>query len=117
MMFKIENHILVGYIEEVGITDVTIPNGVTAIGKRTFANCSNLESIIIPDSVTSIGDGAFANCSSLTDITIPDSVTSIDEWAFFNCSRLETASLPAHLCGSLDRVFPNYTQIIYRQDN
>ena len=46
----------------VGCKNTTIPNSVTAIGKRAFRGCSGLTSVTIPDSVTSIGRGAFAYC-------------------------------------------------------
>ena len=42
----------------------------------------------IPDGVTEIGDYAFYKCSSLTRVTIPDSVTSIGRSAFFDCESL-----------------------------
>ncbi len=45
--------------------DVTIPEGVVAIGEDAFYWCKSLESIVIPDSVTSIEDYAFSNCNSL----------------------------------------------------
>jgi len=51
--------------------------------------------IIIPDSVTSIGERAFANCTGLTSITIPASVTSIGRGAFSGCTGLESIELPA----------------------
>ena len=43
--------------EETGI--VTIPDGVTSIGKEAFFGCGLLQSITILDSVTSIGSYAF----------------------------------------------------------
>jgi hypothetical protein len=65
-----------------GITDINIPSGVTSIGASAFLYCENLASVTIPNGVISIGDNAFSLCASLTSITIPDSVTSIGEGAF-----------------------------------
>lgn len=54
-------------------TSVTIPatvNGtaVTAIGESAFEGNKTLESIDLPDSITVIGRRAFANCSSLSSM-------------------------------------------------
>ena len=51
-----------------GITEYTIPEGVTTIGKYAFCHCSSLTSVTIPDSVTEIGGEAVKNCSSLTSV-------------------------------------------------
>ena len=71
-----------------GLTEYSIPDGVTTIGPSAFFVCSNLTSVTIGVSVTTIGDSAFAHCISLTSITIPDSVTTIGDHAFRNCSSL-----------------------------
>lgn len=92
-MFEIENGILIKYIEEKGITNVTIPYGVTSIGMGAFWDCYSLTSITIPDSVTSIGKRAFRNCFNLKNITIPDSVTSIGEDAFIYCANLTSITI------------------------
>lgn len=42
-----------------GLRDVTLPNSVTAIGKRAFANCYNLEKVTISEGVEEIPEGAF----------------------------------------------------------
>ncbi len=73
-----------------GLTQYTIPDGVTSIGKSVFYKCSNLTSINIPEGVTSIEWYAFEFCSSLTSISIPDKVTSIGESAFEFCSSLRS---------------------------
>ena len=73
--------------------EVSIPDGVTSIGDRSFLNCAGLTSITIPDSVTSIGDMAFYHCTGLTSITIPDSVTSIGDWAFEGCTGLMSITI------------------------
>ncbi len=74
--------------------EVTIPDGVTSIGRGAFHGCSGLASVTIPDSVTSIGDQAFYDCSALTSVTIPDSVTSIGREAFDGCSGLTSVTIP-----------------------
>jgi hypothetical protein len=40
--------------------DVILPDGLLSIGKRAFANCSQLGMIAIPDSVATIAPDAFA---------------------------------------------------------
>ena len=75
------------------LTSITIPNSVTSIGEWAFGWCSSLTSVTIPNSVTSIGNYAFWYCSGLTSITIPNSVTTIGEWAFAYCSGLTSVTL------------------------
>lgn len=76
------------------LTNISIPNGVTCIGRDAFSDCSGLKNIVIPDGVTSVDYTAFKNCSKLTSIEIPDSVTSIGKDAFSGCSSLESLTMP-----------------------
>ena len=76
------------YLNDVLITDLTIPNSVTSIGDFAFYVCNGLTSVTIPNSVTNIGEYAFSYCSALTSVTIPSSVTSISRGAFSRCSGL-----------------------------
>lgn len=62
--FAIEDGKLIEYRGTGG--DVTVPNGVTAIGKKAFYYYHGLRSVTIPDSVTSIGYKAFSEYASLT---------------------------------------------------
>ena len=71
-----------------GLTEYTIPEGVTSIGREALSAQPGLRSITIPDGVTSIGDMAFGACTSLTSITIPESVTKIGSYAFKDCTSL-----------------------------
>ena len=77
-----------------GLTNLTIPDGVTSIGNSAFESCPGLTSITIPDSVTSIGDAAFYSCSGLTSITIPDGVSRIGDYAFGACYGLTSITIP-----------------------
>lgn len=47
---------------------VDLPETVTMIGSKAFANCSNLNYIYIPEATTSIASDAFLNTSNLTII-------------------------------------------------
>ena len=53
-----------------GLTNFTIPSGVTKIGGAAFFSCYGLISLTIPSSVTAIGSGAFNGCSGLTSIYV-----------------------------------------------
>ena len=48
----------------IGAKVVFIPDDVTVIRSKAFANCTYLRQIRIPESVTSIADDAFSGCPS-----------------------------------------------------
>ena len=70
------------------LTEIILPQNVTAIGNETFYNCSSLVNIDIPNDVAEIGDYAFYNCASLSEIRIPYCLYSVGEKAFFGCASL-----------------------------
>ena len=72
---------------------LTIPGSVTAIGKSAFRECSNLETVDIKDGVKEIGSFAFTGCANMTAVTIPGSVTTIGAGAFLNCRKLSKVVL------------------------
>ncbi len=87
------------------VKNVTIAEGVTAIGDQAFCYNRNeedhyvaLESVTLPESLESIGAYAF-RWSKLKSLTIPRSVTSIGKYAFADCAKLTSVSIPAHLAG------------------
>ena len=72
---------------------VTIGKNVKSIGDLAFFDCRSLESVEIPDSVTTIGKEAFWQCYALKSVVIGDGVTTIGEEAFYQCSALENLTL------------------------
>lgn len=77
------------------IQSITIPNGVSSVGKNVFQYCRGLNLVVIPNSVSSIGGSAFSNCSQLDVVIIPEGVMSIiDSFVFQSCSRLNSLIIP-----------------------
>ena len=81
MSFTMENGVLKKYIEEEGVTSVSVPASVTVIGKKAFAGCQ-LTAVELPEGLTKIEDSAFENCKNLRRVALPQSVTSLGAMAF-----------------------------------
>lgn len=82
------------YLNGKEIKNLVIPNGITSVGKATFAGGSGFTSITIPNSVVGIHSSAFEGCSNIIGIDIPRNVTYIDDSAFKDCSRLRKVTIP-----------------------
>ena len=76
------------YINNQLVTNLVIPNEVTAIKNYAFNGCSSLISVTIGNNVKNIGANAFKECSSLISVTIGNNVKNIGANAFFRCSNL-----------------------------
>ena len=86
-----------------GLTNVTIPNSVTAIVSGAFDRCTGLKSVTLGNSVAVIGWRAFNSCSSLTSINIPSSVTELGGAIFEgsdNITRIDCYPNPADVVTS-----------------
>ena len=97
------------------LTELYVPNSVTAIGNYAFWNCISLWRAYLGNSVESIGEGAFNGCESLTEVSLgkslktigakafadtnvdevvlPNSVKTIGNYAFMNCENLEKLNI------------------------
>ena len=78
------------------LEEIILPETITEIGPRAFADCENLKSIQAPG-VTVIGLEAFQNCNSLKNASFSDSLAVIDDRAFHSCGRLQFLSAPETL--------------------
>lgn len=84
---------IVNNFEDLGITELKIPETVTLIDK-SFTTLPNLKEVMIPPSVTTIGERCFAFCKNLAGITIPASVTEI-RTTFAGCADTLVISVEA----------------------
>lgn len=87
------------------LTDVTLSEGITDIGKYCFQGCIGLNRVSLPSTLKGIGEGAFYGCYSLSEIEIPDNVTKIGSYAFYNCRHIKNAKLSASLKSLGDSAF------------
>lgn len=67
---------------ELQIETAEIEEGITEIGRMSFANMSSLKTVLIPESVTSINAYAFSESMDLKGISISENVRYIGDWAF-----------------------------------
>ncbi len=105
VLFNRTNDTLVAYPTGKAGKTYAVAKSVRSIGKRAFAGCSSLASVILPDGLTSIGNGAFDNCVSLTSVSLPAGIRSVADGAFFYCSSLASVSLPDGLTSIGDGAF------------
>ena len=83
-----------------GLREVVIPDGVRTIGENAFADCRGLRSVRLPGSLETVRKGAFDGCGSLTELRFPEGVREIGTSVFYNDRGLRLVTLP----GSLEKI-------------
>ena len=94
-----------------GLTSITIPKSIRAIGEDAFKGCRNISSVHISDlaawcnmalfdaySNPMFNDGydnnhLYLNGREVKDLVIPSGVTSIGQWAFYNCKSITSVTI------------------------
>ena len=116
-----------------GLTELTIPDSVTKLDQKSFAECSKLKRVTIGDGLTSIPDSAFYFCFNLESLAlgsnvtiigpsafyyadirhlrIPDSVKTIDADAFRCCDMLTSICLPNSVTSIASTAFNGCSEI------
>ena len=72
------------------VAEIVIPDNVTTIGRRAFAQVYFLTFIKIPNGIKEIKYKAFYNYVSLTTVNLPDDIIAIADYAFSECISLSS---------------------------
>ena len=126
-----------GFIDNLDITGVIIPDSITKIYDSAFRGCKNIAGdVTIPASVTEFGDYVFSDCEkitsahiycsldggsaqfmrcpSLTDAVIGEGSTVLD-YTFSNCTSLARVTIPKSVTQIKSAFFdcPSLTDVYY----
>ena len=88
---QIEDGVLVSF--NINLKKVSLPEGITAIGKSCFFDKKGIISIELPKSLREIRANAFLNCISLEEVYIKSSDIITDDKAFRGCCNLKTVHI------------------------
>lgn len=78
------------YLNGSEITQLTVPDGVKALGPFQFYGCEELKSVTIPNSVESLGWSCFCDCKKLQTVTMGTGMKLITDHSFARCSQLRS---------------------------
>ncbi len=76
------------------LTEIEIPNNITAINNEAFWQCEKLMKVSFSDELTQIGDYAFENCFTLSELKLPENLKTIGEGTFSGCTGVVSLTLP-----------------------
>ena len=114
------------YINNVLVTDLTIPEGISRVGHNAFYGYTDATTVSIPNSVTAIESNAFAGCTGVQSVTlnsnaivsktfstssnlvslfgpqvtnyvIGENVTAIGNYAFYHSTNLQSLTIPSSI--------------------
>jgi len=92
------------------IEKVTLPEGTTTIGTKSFYNLSKLDEIVLPSSLTSIGDNAFNTGASSVVFTIYATTppTLSGSVPLGNVSQVSAINVPAEAVDAYKTAWSTY---------
>lgn len=81
--------------ENSGLTQITLPQNLSAISAGAFKGCEGLVDVVVPGSVADIHDEAFMNCVNIENLTLSEGVEYLGANAFGGCSKLAEVVIPS----------------------
>ena len=88
---QIEDGVL--YTFNINLKSISLPEGITAIGKGCFFDKKGIVNITLPESLREIRANAFLNCTSLEEITFLNEDVILDGKAFRGCCNLKKVNI------------------------
>ncbi len=98
-------------LSRLDIETVDAQAGPTSIGTYAFKDCEKLTDVLLPDDMTAIDSGAFDGCKALVNLNIPSGVTSIGSYAFMDCKALTSIIIPVGVTVINDHSFMGCTSL------
>ena len=114
------------FINNAGLREIELPEGIIEIGDNCFENCialkkinikeglkriginafahSGLEEVKLPESIIEVGNGAFNNCNDLYDINLPSGIDSISGYSLENTKYLNNIKSDEYGCKYVDNI-------------
>ncbi len=82
------------------ITELSLPDGLTKIGKAAFAGMTALQKVVIPANATieagtstsGATRGAFAGCTALAEVEFKGTGVTVPTYTFYGCTKLVTVN-------------------------
>jgi uncharacterized repeat protein (TIGR02543 family) len=95
------------------ITTVTVPEGVTTIGKTAFSSCEKLTQISLPSTLVNLGSYVFQSCSALATVTVADGNTAycVVDGVLYNNDKTTLVVYPAAKAGTSFTIPASVTRI------
>jgi len=84
------------FVSFTNITQVNFPKSLESINEYAFFDCDNLTSVNIAGDLKYIGDCAFSGCGNLMEVKLPNNSMYIGRLAFNSCS-MASITLPTHV--------------------
>ena len=85
----------VTYVNDMELTDLTIPDSITSIPEYAFSGCSSLRRLTIPESCKTVPQYAFENCYNLQELTLPSTCVACYDYSFYGCYSLKKINCQA----------------------
>ena len=109
MGLEVKDKQIIGYVDEIGIEELVIPEGIIGIKEGVFASC-NLKKIVLPKSLEYIEDFAFCECMDLEEVIISENLSIFGDGIFLGCDNLKSINLQ---CSNF---FISIDGVIYSKD-